>query len=708
MPNTDAEARALAESMASFPMLPDALLSMIRQDTVRMAEADEPHHNSSWDYAISPSGRHYFSVCAESLNSHYLRLYEYLPESNECRRLMALEDVAVTYPRTIRASKIHSSISFLPDGRLIFASHTTAAAPGHPRWMPFAYYDHPWEGYPGSNILIYDPETGKTEDLGIPVQRESIYGGQYEPTTNSFYFFGYHRGHAYRFDLATRRVTDFGQATEFGTWRTILGQDGNVYGTTASGRLVRINIKAQRVEDVPFSFPFNAELIDRGTNNKLMHFVNHPDGGLYFTALSCKNILRYDYKTQQVEVLARLVPAQVDALGMDGRCMGMAMDEYGVLWYLCEVLGFGALLCRWDPHAGAAPESLGLLGTPERVFRASFGCFIRDDVLYANDTNRAETAHVAVMQVKLSDLREHAGEPTQPARDPLIYLSMHGGFDRYRALTGRVLTEDIGEELQTRAAIARQRNTEAFKRTLPSHFSEEQRRRFYGDNALNATHLPYTTGWAAKLWQEEGLYESEIADISFNEQGDVAAVVRRTDGRYETLTLRGGKVLSRAEVSFTPVDAEALAAEKYRDVALPCQPERGHLAIASAECALADGQRLVGTRDGMLALIRQDGSVFSLGAVTVCGAVHGLAPFPDGRSALGVAGDESGLGTVFRFDLEKGLTLYGRIFFHNARMPGLIGASNQPHFIRISPDGKSAAIGVKDRLACVYRFELSE
>ena len=31
MPNTDAEARALAESMASFPMLPDALLSMIRK-----------------------------------------------------------------------------------------------------------------------------------------------------------------------------------------------------------------------------------------------------------------------------------------------------------------------------------------------------------------------------------------------------------------------------------------------------------------------------------------------------------------------------------------------------------------------------------------------------------------------------------------------------------------------------------------------------
>ena len=699
------EARARAEAMASLPPLPDGLLSMIRQDTVRMAEADEPDHNSSWDYAVAPDGRHYFSVCAESLNCYYLRLYEYLPGTNECRRLLGLEDVAITYPRTIRASKIHSSISFLPDGRLIFATHTTAAAPGHPRWMPFAYYDHPWEGYPGSNILIYDPKTGKAEDLGIPVPRESIYGGQYEPTTNSFYFFGYHRGHAYRFDLATRRVTDFGQATEFGTWRTILGRDGNVYGTTASGRLVRINLKAQRVEDVPFNFPFNAELIDRGTNNKLMHFANHPDGGLYFTALSCKNILRYDYATQKVDVLARLVPALVDEMGMDGRCMGMDIDQYGVLWYLCEVLGHGALLCRWDPHGGKAPESLGLLGTPERVFRASFGCFIRDDVLYANDTNRAETAHVAVMQVSLADLRAHAGEPTEPTRDPLVYLPMHGGFDRYRALTGRALTEDISEELETRAAIARQRNTEAFKRTLPSHFSEEQRRRFYGDNALNATHLPYTSCWAAKIWQEEGLYESEIIGLDFDPAGDVAAIVKRRDGQCEKLTLRDGKVVSREEMDYTEPDPQAIA-EKYRDVSLPCHPERGHLAYASAECPLAGGQRLVGTRDGMLALVRPDGSVFSLGAVNGCGAVHDLAASPDGQSALGVAGDPSDLGTVFRFDLDKGLTLYGRIFFHNARMPGLIGASNQPHYIRWSADGASVAIGVKDRLACVYRFEL--
>lgn len=707
MTNSWDASRNLAESMASFPSLPDDFLTMIRQDTVRMAEAAEPDHNSSWDYAVSPDGHHYFSVCAESLNCDYLRLYEYLPQSNKCERLMALENVTVTYPRAIRASKIHSSISFLPDGRLIFATHTTAAAPGHPRWMPFAYYDHPWEGYPGSNLLIYDPISRQTENLGIPVQRESIYGGQYEPTTNSFYFFGYHRGHAYRYDLATHRVTDFGQAAEFGTWRTILGQDGNVYGTTAAGRLVRINVKKQQLEDVPFNFPFNTELINLGTNNKLMHYANHPDGGLYFTSLSCKSLLRYDYASQRVDVLTSFVPEIVTQLGMHGRCMGMDVDQYGVLWYLCEAMGFGTLLCRWDPKGTNPPENMGLLGTPDRVFHASFGCFIRDDHLYANDTNRGETSPVAVMQVSLADLRAHAGEKTGITRDPLVYLAMHGGFDRYHALTGRMLTDDIADELETRAAIARHRNTDAFRRTLPSHFSEEERRRFYGDNALNATHLPYTTCWAAKIWQEEGLYASEIIDIAFTQEGDVSAIIRRTDGHTEKLILRDGKILNREAVSYAEPDPNALL-NRYQNVELPRHPERGHLAIASAECTLAGGKRLVGTRDGMLALIQEDGSVFSLGAVCQCGAIHDLAASPDGQSVLGVAGDPDDLGTVFRFDLRKGLTLYGRLFFHDARMPGLIGASNQPHYIRWSEDGRSVAIGVKDRLACVYRFELSE
>ena len=80
---------------------------------------------------------------------------------------------------------------------------------------------------------------------------------------------------------------------------------------------------------------------------------------------------------------------------------------------------------------------------------------------------------------------------------------------------------------------------------------------------------------------------------------------------------------------------------------------------------------------------------------------------PEGQSAIGVSGDPNDLGCVFRFDLRTGLQIYGRIFFHHADMPGLIGASNEPCTVAWSADGTSVAIGVRDRLACVYQFRLA-
>ena len=696
------QSKEILEKMASISDFPDELLQVVPQNTVRMAQVVEGKHNSSWDYVVGPNGKHYFSVCAEGLDSSYFRLYEYTPEDNTCKRLFGLEEVAITYPRMIRGSKIHSSFTFMPDGRLIFASHTTAAAPGHPRWMPFAYYNHLWEGFPGSNLLIYDPKTGECTDLGIPVPRESIYGGLYEKTTHSYYFFGYHRGHAYRFDLATRKVTDFGQATEYGTWRTIPGLDGNLYGTTPSGRLLRINIAKQRIEDIPFNFPICPELSGKGTNNKVMHYANHPNGKLYFTALSCKQFLCYNYATQKVSALERFVPAALDAAGLNCRCMGMSIDEHGVLWYICYALGFGAYLCRWDPESGKPAESMGLMGKREHILQNSFDCFVEKDHLYVSETNRSDPCAVTVFQIDLADVRANAGKETAHATDPIVYVRLHGGFDRYFAATGgRLLTEDTARRIEEFAA--NKTTTKAFRRTLPLTWTEEQRKNYYGDLAINGTHMPYTTCWVAKIWQEEGLYESRLVNMDFDDNDDVVAVVEK-DGKYEKLTLRMAQVVAREEI--TPVadrDKEALA-EKYEHLPLPHQAERNHLALANAECTLDGGIRLVGTQDGMLALILPGEKVFSLGAVCGCGPVHDLAVSPDGRSAMGVAGDKDDIGTIFRFDLDKGITVYGRLFFQSHDIPGFLGASNNLHFVAWR--GNSIAIGAADRLNCVYRFEL--
>lgn len=693
-------------SAVSFEFQPDALLGVIPQDSVRMAEVCEPGHNSSWDYSISPDGHHYFSVCAEALNTGYFRLYEYCHKTNTCKRLVAMEDSAVVYQRAIRASKIHSSLSFLPDGRVLFASHTTAAAPGHARWMPFAYYSHPWEGYPGSNLFLFDPKSQKVEDLGIPVQRESIYGGIYETLTNSFYFVGYLRGHFYRFDLDTRKVTDFGQATEFGTWRIIPGTDGNLYGTTASGRLWKFNIEKQFLEDVPQNLPFDQNLIRSGTNNKVMHYANHPNGCLYFTTLSSTHLFRFDYKTQQIMVLDSFVPYELLETKDNVRCMGMAVDTYGVLWYLCERVGFGTYLVRWNPDGATPPENMGLIGTKEHIVHATFGCFIHEDRLYWNDTNRAETSGVAVFQAELSSIRKYANFPKEVTLDPLVYMVMQNGAEVYNQRTGKRLLDELEPELCVLQELKHQSENEVYQRTMPLEYDEEKRKNFYGDDAVNATHFPTKTRWVAKIWQMPGYYNARIRDVSFDEKNIVCAIVEK-NGNFEKLQIKDGKVVHKEPTSFNAVTAEQLKA-RFSNIELPWQAERRHLAYPSATAAMANGNTLIGTQDGMIALLKPDGTVFSLGAVGSCGPIHSFAVSPDGRAVFGTAGDKNDLGTIFRFDLNRGLTIYGRLFFHDPNSEGLIGASNEPTSIAWSGDGKQIAIGVEDKLGCVYCFELLE
>ena len=161
------------EVMAKFatnPAIEEKLHYLVNQKAVRHSLLPpEIKHNATWDYAISPKGRHFFSVCAEGRYTEYAHLYEYIPATGALELRFRLDDVIITYPRAIRPSKFHESFSFLPDGRLIMTSHTTATAPNHPALAVSAYFDHQWEAYPGSNILIYDPETNKVTDLGIPV-----------------------------------------------------------------------------------------------------------------------------------------------------------------------------------------------------------------------------------------------------------------------------------------------------------------------------------------------------------------------------------------------------------------------------------------------------------------------------------------------------------------------------------------------------------
>lgn len=86
-------------------------------------------------------------------------LNEYDPKTADLRLILDVEKIWIVDSEQMPPSKIHTSIDFLPDGKLIMATHNTSPAPSHKRWVYEQHYEHTWEGYQGSIIMIVDPDT---------------------------------------------------------------------------------------------------------------------------------------------------------------------------------------------------------------------------------------------------------------------------------------------------------------------------------------------------------------------------------------------------------------------------------------------------------------------------------------------------------------------------------------------------------------------
>ena len=185
-----------------FQQFSDDYYRLINQAGVKHAfpkEEGNENYNTCWDGALSPDGTFYFSLSSEAGKCDHAKLNRYDYEKNEIVDCFYSGDLILPNDRNLPASKLHASINFLPDGRVIAMTHSTDRAKQHQEWMPFGHHNHVWEGFPGSHILVYDPKTGKSENWGIPVPHESIYGAKYDPKHNALYMIGFMRGHVYRY-----------------------------------------------------------------------------------------------------------------------------------------------------------------------------------------------------------------------------------------------------------------------------------------------------------------------------------------------------------------------------------------------------------------------------------------------------------------------------------------------------------------------------
>lgn len=645
---------------------------------------DNDSHNAIWDSAVSPDGKLFFGLASEIFTGNYVRLCEYDREKNDVIEHFRVEDVILPQDRAIRASKFHTSISFIDNDHMIMTTHTTDRSPLHPTWLPFGYYHHLWEGFAGSNIVTYDRQSGKAENLGVPAPHESLYGSCYDPAHNALYSLGFFRGHLYRYSLDERRVADLGQASEGFSFRLSLASDGNLYGSTRSGYVFRVRTDSGKIEDLNYRLGHYSAAYPRQFSNFSIARTG-PDGRLYIAVMYDHRIYALDPASGRIEPVGNHLPGGLtDYIRGENRSgiFGMDFDGQGNLWYAMSSkndesghpeYGLPAGLFRWNVLREKEPEFAGLIGTPKRVgaWLSEIG-ISRDEVLYAVGSNHSlDGPDITAIDLK-------AFRPVMRTQCDLPIED--GFFDPHCARyvqSGRTLFEHerLAEE-----------NSMSFDRPIVKS--------------------------PVLLWRAlapDHIEDSAVAGLAWDEKGalhGLCAGANEYAFRIEDAELREIKPAAACDPAYLAW-LRAVTRRKTDGLdgcQLPHRPGRQYLRSQYVALEMSRGRVAAVTADGMLAIV-QGGRVLSLGPVADNGPCAGLAVTPDGETLYGIAGHEEDLGNIFTYDDKNGLVWRGAV---NHELPkyGVTACLQRLSACALSRDGKYFAVGSGDRLGAVVIFQL--
>lgn len=660
----------------------DENLKVIPQEAVKLAlmpESDK--RNACWDMFITKSGRCFLTICAELHVSEKVSLYEYKYDTNELILHFNLADRVCQFPDSVSTSKIHTSMCELEDGRIIMTTHTTAQSPKHPFWHPEPFYNHTFEGFQGSAVLIYNPENGVLENMGIPVPHESIYGAKYDKKKNALYFTGYFRGHLYRLDLDNCNVHDYGQVTEFGSFCLHLGPDGNIYLSSRSGNFIRVNTETQEIEEMGIFFEKDFEPYSTGKHTTLNYIVNGPDGYMYLAYIFSRNIYRFDTETKELKCMGSVLPESAEFVEPYAP-FSIIFDKNGVMWYALSSFDkfyqmTGCQLCRWDILNGGKPRNMGILGTVEHTIFTPSEARYRDGIMYIADSNHNfdPPGIMAVDLEKLESIDYNIATSDLPfAKDIMSYTILDEPEKWYKY------------------------SSEEFKKQVEHHaFFYEYMERYNNFLAENPLSVVCKNVKVYPFWKQYGAGKSVVNNIRF-EKGNFVAEFGDSSKKYSFNT----KNETVTEISgFTEKSDEVL--KLLETCELPAASGRNFKAVLTCAVKMKGERYFVGTEDGMMGIL-SNGNLFGLGSCPNCsGGVKDVCYCDATDTVYGIIGANHDIGIVFSYNDTQGLKFLGRMSY--TADDGLC-ASCELECIAVSDDGKFIAVGSKDRLGVLYVLEL--
>lgn len=201
-----------------------------RSNMAFIAYPDFPDANSTWgSIGYNPVTNSVFIGVTNHKNK--IGLYEYTVKSDQMKLKGFISDMANL--RTFQwQGKVHTKIVTGSDGIVYFG---TDGGESREEYL----MEHPY-GYAGGFIMKYDPKTEVLQNLGMPLQYESIKDVDIDPETGLIYAVSYPQVHFLVFNPKTNEMRDLGRLGSAHVPRVLFTDHwGNCYYVDWRQRLVK-------------------------------------------------------------------------------------------------------------------------------------------------------------------------------------------------------------------------------------------------------------------------------------------------------------------------------------------------------------------------------------------------------------------------------------------------------------------------------------
>jgi hypothetical protein len=250
---------------------------------------------SSWgDGCFASNGRYYTSIGNHLGVDGDARVYEYDPDKRTLRQLLSVQQVLGHQGGRFGHGKIHTRIEEMPDGWLYFGTY----------WGTEPKEEHFAAGFPGGFLMRCDPRSGRVENLGALVPKNSFPASNSDPARSRVFFYAVNSGDLVVYNTASRRI-EFrgGGEIQNGSRCILLDRSGSAYFSTKTGHLARWDAASSQISPTKAQLP--AGQGQKPDSIPALRAATPPleDGTILATTHPGGQLFRFDPRSEQVTPL---------------------------------------------------------------------------------------------------------------------------------------------------------------------------------------------------------------------------------------------------------------------------------------------------------------------------------------------------------------------------------------------------------------------